>query len=1092
MNSARRITDELEKPDLDDRSYRVIELSNKLEALLVHDAQTDKASASLNVNVGNFSDEEHMPGMAHAVEHLLFMGTEKYPVENEYSSYLSSNAGHSNAYTAATQTNYFFECAAQHESNEKLTNGTTEGGANGTSAGPLYGALDRFAQFFVKPLFLENTLDRELRAVDSENKKNLQSDGWRLSQLAKSLSNPRHPYHHFSTGNLQTLRDEPEKRGVKIRDEFIRFYERHYSANRMKLVVLGRESLDELESWVVELFSEVKNQNLSQNRWDGIEMLTKDQLSTEIYAKPVMESRSLEISFPWQDEEDMFETQPARYISHLIGHEGPGSILAYLKERGLAQTLSAGYHPVCPGSAFFEIEVGLTPDGLKNYHEIVKIVFKYIGMMKANPPVEWMHQEMKNMAEVDFKFRQKSPASRFTSATSSVMQKEGLPRSWLLSSTSKFRKFDAQAIVQAMQYLREDNFRLMLVAQDYPGNWDQKERWYGTEYKVERVPADVLSEVRRALSNQESERIPELHLPHKNEFIPTNLDVEKTEVKEPAKAPKLLRNDDKLRLWWKKDDTFWVPKANLNIKVRNAVTYANPANYVKTNLFISLVKDALSSYSYDAEISGLAYGIGANMLGFDISVHGYNDKMAVLLEKILTTVRSLEIRSDRFDIIKERTARKYKNWAYQQPYYQIGDYTRWLLNERSWMNDTYAKELPHITVEDLRVFVSELLQQAHIEVLAHGNLYKEEVKKIGNLIESTLKPRALPPSEWLLRRNVIVPEGSNFIYKHKLGDPANVNHAIEYYLDVGHVMDLDLRAKLQLFGQMTDEPAFDQLRTKEQLGYVVWSGVRPAAVTMGYRVLIQSDREPDYLESRINAFLLKFRSDLETTSDEEFEGHKRSLINKRLEKLKNLDFETNRLWAYISGEYLNFYQVDRDVGVIRQLTKDDIKQFYEQYIDPESSKRRKVSIHLEAQASSEVPEVSPTQQKEQFVGLLGQVLGSLGVDVDEARLEHQLENIELTNQPQLLEATKQYIGTSIPESKTEEVLGQLKEAVPQIQMALKIKTAESPKDPNEMAAKLPPPVIINDAAKWRAGLEVTRGPVPVEDVQDFEDVESKL
>ena len=77
MGSVRRITDELEKPDLDDRSYRVIELPNKLEALLVHDAQTDKASASLNVNVGNFSDEEDMPGMAHAVEHLLFMGTEK-------------------------------------------------------------------------------------------------------------------------------------------------------------------------------------------------------------------------------------------------------------------------------------------------------------------------------------------------------------------------------------------------------------------------------------------------------------------------------------------------------------------------------------------------------------------------------------------------------------------------------------------------------------------------------------------------------------------------------------------------------------------------------------------------------------------------------------------------------------------------------------------------------------------------------------------------------------------------------------------------------------------------------------------------------
>ena len=77
MGNIRRITDELEKPETDDRSYRVIELSNKLEALLVHDPNTDKASASLNVNVGNLSDESDMPGMAHAVEHLLFMGTEK-------------------------------------------------------------------------------------------------------------------------------------------------------------------------------------------------------------------------------------------------------------------------------------------------------------------------------------------------------------------------------------------------------------------------------------------------------------------------------------------------------------------------------------------------------------------------------------------------------------------------------------------------------------------------------------------------------------------------------------------------------------------------------------------------------------------------------------------------------------------------------------------------------------------------------------------------------------------------------------------------------------------------------------------------------
>lgn len=64
------LTDNLEKPSLDDREYRVVRLENELEALLVHDPETDKASAALDVNVGNFSDEDGMPGMAHAVEHV--------------------------------------------------------------------------------------------------------------------------------------------------------------------------------------------------------------------------------------------------------------------------------------------------------------------------------------------------------------------------------------------------------------------------------------------------------------------------------------------------------------------------------------------------------------------------------------------------------------------------------------------------------------------------------------------------------------------------------------------------------------------------------------------------------------------------------------------------------------------------------------------------------------------------------------------------------------------------------------------------------------------------------------------------------------
>lgn len=130
-------------------------------------------------------------------------------------------------------------------------------------------ALDRFSQFFIAPLFLADCTDRELNAVDSEHKKNLQSDTWRLFQLDKSLSSPSYPYNTFGTGNLVSLKEEPTAKGLDVRQAFMNFHETYYSANLMKLVVLGRESLDQLEQWVVDKFSSVKNKSLKPPEFKG-------------------------------------------------------------------------------------------------------------------------------------------------------------------------------------------------------------------------------------------------------------------------------------------------------------------------------------------------------------------------------------------------------------------------------------------------------------------------------------------------------------------------------------------------------------------------------------------------------------------------------------------------------------------------------------------------------------------------------------------------------------------------------------------------------------------------------------------------------
>ncbi|KAM4054774.1 peptidase M16 domain-containing protein [Hirsutella rhossiliensis] len=1031
------VTDCLEKPSLDDRDYRVVRLDNELEALLVHDPKTDKASAALDVNVGNFSDEEGMPGMAHAVEHLLFMGTKKFPIENEYGRYLSANSGSSNAYTASTSTNYFFDVAA------KPANDNDPSDANPS---PLREALDRFAQFFIEPLFLSSTLDRELRAVDSENKKNLQNDTWRLHQLDKSLSNPGHPYCHFSTGNFEVLKTIPESRGVN-------------------LVVLGREPLDDLQKWVVELFSPIANKELPSNRWTDEVPFRACELGMQCFAKPVMDSRELNLSFPFVDEEALYESQPSRYISHLIGHEGPGSIMSYVKSKGWVNSLSACAYSVCPGTpGIFQVQIRLTEEGLKNYPEIAKIFFQYVSLLREALPQEWIFDEQKGMADVDFRFRENTPACRFTSRTSSVMQKP-LPREWLLSGHSRLRTFDAELIEKALSLIRPENLRLMVVSRSFPGDWDQKEKWYGTEYRYDNIPENLMAELKRAMNLPASERLSELHLPHRNNFIPNKLEVEKKDVGEPALAPRVLRNDSQACTWWKKDDTFWVPKANVMVSLKNPIVHATAENSVKARLFTELVRDALEEYSYDAELAGLEYTVSLDSRGLFLDISGYNDKLPVLLEQVVVTMRDIKIRDERFDIVKERLTRGYENCQLQSSYHQIDDYVTWLNAERDHIVEELAAELSNITADAVRLFHKQMLAQLYIEVYAHGNMHRSEALQLTDMLVAMLKPRALPRSEWPIIRSLILPPGSNYVFNKTLKDPETVNHCVETWFHVGTRGDRAARAKTLLFDQMTQEPAFDQLRTKEQLGYIVFSSIRNFATTCGFRVLIQGERTPQYLDSRIEAFLARFGQTLQTMSESDFEGHKRSLIIKRLEKLKYLDEESSRHWTQICNEYYDFEQAQLDAENIKLLTKSEMIEFYNEFLSPSSSSRARMSVHLHARGAEE-----------------------LNLKVIELLRTSGLEDVPHEKQ-QSLERLGGYLKDKpdVPQSKRESIISQAK-------MLGLSQAAESAVYVADLGA---PSAVetaqgITDVRRHKAGLLASQGARPVKELSGFEESDAKL
>lgn len=173
---------ELQGGKSDKKEYRLLTLMNGLECLLIHEdvdesrggedddgsssgfeteesddgddggasdggstasrSGPQRAAAAMAVGVGSWADPWETQGCAHFLEHLLFLGSDKYPEENCYDAFLNKHGGSSNAETDVEWTSFHFDC---------LPDALDE-------------ALDIFANFFVAPSFRPDAVAREVQA----------------------------------------------------------------------------------------------------------------------------------------------------------------------------------------------------------------------------------------------------------------------------------------------------------------------------------------------------------------------------------------------------------------------------------------------------------------------------------------------------------------------------------------------------------------------------------------------------------------------------------------------------------------------------------------------------------------------------------------------------------------------------------------------------------------------------------------------------------------------------------------------------------------------------------------------------------------
>tara|TARA_R110002074_G_scaffold401092_1_gene598142 strand:+ start:6854 stop:9700 length:2847 start_codon:yes stop_codon:yes gene_type:complete len=842
----------------DQREYLSITLDNNLDVMLISDSTSDKASAALDVYVGSSNDPQDFLGLAHFLEHMLFLGTKKYPNPDEYQKFISDHGGSHNAYTSLNHTNYFFDI--QSDFLEK--------------------ALDRFSQQFTAPLFNEEYVEREINAVHSEYTAKIKDDGRRFFSAIKEILSDNHPYSKFSVGNLETLTDNPEK---SLRGALLEFYADHYSANKMKLVILGKEPLETLKKWAIDKFSDIPNKNIELEHIKQ-PFFGPNDLPAQLNVQSIMDKRSLTVAFPIPSDSLYKASKPINYLANLIGHEGKGSLLSKLKAKGLVNSLSAGSEFDTQINAMFMINMSLTQKGLDNHEDILNILFNYLSLLKSEGIQKLYFDEQAQLLDIAFKFQEKSEPIHFTSSLATALQESHADT--VLVEDYQLTDYKPSLYLEFIEHLSPKNMFAALSANDLETN--RKTQWYQAPYKFFKLDQNLINEL------ESVEADPSLHMPIANEFIPESTAL----LSKPNHKPELLKQSKGLDVWYAFDSSFGTPKANIFLTLRSPISNSSADNFNKTDILVSLLKDSLNEYSYPAYLAGLHFELYQHMRGITVKISGYNDKQSNLLIKIINALKGAKFKLDRFETIKDRLHRQLENAADKKPFQQAISKAQNNLISPSWNEKERLKSLSKLEFEAINNYRNEFLEELEAVLLINGNITRASSLNIANQIKAFLLHD--------IKNSHVERAKINKLTGAKVWASAiDVDHSdtgFVYYLQ-GNDKSIAEQARFMLLNQIISTDFYGTIRTDKQLGYIVFSTNFSLLDMPAIAFIVQSPTaKSDVLFAETRSFLENQLSNLAMLSSTDLEKFKQAVISKLLKQDNTLYSRSNRYWQDIDRE----------------------------------------------------------------------------------------------------------------------------------------------------------------------------------------------
>jgi insulysin len=873
----------------DDYQYRLLTLPNEMEVLLISDPGSVKAAAALDIGVGSGDNPQGRGGLAHFLEHMLFLGTDKYPDPAEYEEYITEHGGSRNAYTSFENTNYFFDVNAPY----------------------LPEALDRFAQFFIAPRFDAAYVDREKNAVEAEFQMGLKSDSRRGLDVLQTVMNPEHPYSQFSIGSLETLGDRPD---ASIRDELIRFYKAHYSANVMRLVVLGSESLDELQSLVVPLFSAVPN-TAHEREVISAPLFAPGTLPMLVRVQPQATLRQLDLSFPIPDYREAYAVKPVSYLGNLVGHEGEGSLLSRLKAEGLAEGLSAGSGLGWPGGELFSASISLTEKGVADYQRVLKLFFAYMDMLREQGAREWLYDEQARLADLGFRFKQQGDPINYVSATASGMQ-DYAPED-ILRGPYIMDRYDEIMINGLLQDITADN--VLVTLSDKSVAVDQVTSYYQVPYSRQTLSAEQVA------TWQDTTEPVSFHLPQPNEFIAQDVSLVPLAADHPA-LPTVALAQDRQKIWFMQDDEFRVPKGATYINFRSPEVGQTALQAASALLYTAVLKDDVNEFAYPALLAGLNFDVYKHAQGISLRITGYNDKQTVLLEKLLDVVASPAFDPQRFDNVRKDMIRALQNSVAAPPSSQVMTDLREALLYGEWGEEALIAALERLDMAAVEDYARRFWASASAEAMIYGNYGPGYVDQVSAMLKRVIPASAAPVLPDL--RVLKLGAGESLQYKVKLRHDDSV---VAWYLQAA-ADDWRDRAASALTAQIMKSGFFQQLRTDQQLGYVASAFDWPQLEVPGLVMLIQSPvADANKVYDAMHTYMLAVPSELD---EEQFARHKAALLSDILRPDKNLWERADFYWQSIANKQLGFDSRQQLAEAVEAFSLESWRAYYQAvYID---------------------------------------------------------------------------------------------------------------------------------------------------------------